>query len=131
MSASAIALAAAGLPLTFLPHELLSYLQAAPVELLAIGVQLLGALYLSFAMLNWMAKANLIGGIYSKPVAIGNFLHFFMGATLFAKAAASGTWGAPMWALCIVYSGFALLFGLVLLRHPVRQHNKVAGTKTA
>ena len=131
MVASAFAMGVAGLLLTFLPHELLNYLNATPVEPLALVVQLLGALYLSMAMLNWMAKANLIGGIYSRPVAIGNFLHFFMGAILFLKAVLNHTATAPVWVACVIYSSFALLFGALLFRHPLKQIRAVSIQKPA
>ena len=36
-------------------------------------------------MLNWMAKGTLIGGIYNKPIAIGNFTHFTIGGLALIK----------------------------------------------
>jgi len=33
---------------------------------------------LGFSILNWMSKASLIGGIYNKPLLIGNLLHFLL-----------------------------------------------------
>ena len=50
------------------------------------GAQACGVLYLGFAILNWMAKDDLIGGIYSRPVAMGNFLHFFTIAMALVKS---------------------------------------------
>ena len=82
-------------------------------------MQLLGALYLGFAMLNWMTKASLIGGIYNRPLAIGNFMHFAAGALALVKIinkidAHSGI----IISFTVVYSVYAILFGYVLITHP-------------
>ncbi len=83
-------------------------------------LQVAGALYLGFAILNWMAKDNLIGGIYSRPVALGNFLHFFMVAMALVKAFAAGTRGTAMIGAALVYAVFAVWFGLVVFGSPIR-----------
>ena len=87
MVASALVLALSGLAATFAPHEILSYFGMPADGTLPLLVQLIGALYLSFAMMNWIAKDSLIGGIYNRPVAIANLLHFVMGALALGKAA--------------------------------------------
>ena len=76
MISSAIFLGAIGLILTFLPQESIVFLSESKTEFNVVVLQILGAFYLGFAMLNWMARANLIGGIYSRPVAFGNSMHF-------------------------------------------------------
>ena len=48
------------------------------MRLLTLIARACEALYLGFASLNWMAKDNLIGGIYSPPVAIGIFFAISM-----------------------------------------------------
>lgn len=121
MSGSPLLMGLVGILLTFLPQELLLYFGLTPIRSFVLGVQLAGALYLSFALLNWMAKANLIGGIYSRPLAVGNFLHFFVGAILFIKAVVPAPSAPLLWVACIIYSSLALLFGLVLFRHPLKQ----------
>ena len=77
-----------------------------------------GALYLGFAMLNWMAKDNLIGGIYSRPVAIGNFAHYFILAATLFRLVFAGPLPAILWAVAIVYGIFASWFGWVLFTSP-------------
>ena len=67
MVASSLVLGAAGLAMTFAPAELLTALPASAAEPLPVLLQLLGALYLSFAFANWTAKDSLIGGIYARP----------------------------------------------------------------
>jgi len=80
MSSSSLYLAASGAILSFLLNEVISSIGIAPNPISTLSFQLLGALYLGFAMLNWMAKGSFIGGIYNKPIAIGNFIHFGVGA---------------------------------------------------
>jgi hypothetical protein len=43
------------------------------------------ALYFSFALMNWTAKDSASGGIYARPVSLGNFAHFFSGTLIPAK----------------------------------------------
>lgn len=118
MSASALWLLLAGALLTFLPQELLAALGAAPEPRLVALIQVCGAAYLGFAMLNWSARRNLIGGIYSRPVAIGNFLHFVAAALAIIKVAPATDWHWTLVAASAVYGLFAIAFGIVVFRPP-------------
>jgi hypothetical protein len=118
MTLSAILMALLGLAASFLPQEILSYSGAEPRGLGVLLIQVVGALYLGFAMLNWMARANLIGGVYSRPVAMGNFLHFAVVAVTLVKALAGGMRGGPILAGAVLYAVFAVWFGLVVFTHP-------------
>src|SRR5687767_3301513 len=86
MGASALVMGALGLSATFLPQEIAAYVTASPGAL-PLLIQVLGALYFAFAMLNWSAKDSLLGGIYNRPVALGNLVHFVIGALALAKGA--------------------------------------------
>ena len=120
MGASAVVMAVAGLAGSFLPHELLRALGAPAEGLLPVVVQLTAALYLGFAMLNWTARDSLIGGIYNRPVAIGNLLHFASGALALLKYATSTRPPLPVIVMTVVYALFALAFGMVLFTSPVK-----------
>jgi hypothetical protein len=120
MSSSALLMAVLGIAGTFLPEEILSHSVADARGTGVLLVQIAGALYLGFAMLNWMARANLIGGIYSRPVAMGNFLHFAMVAIALLKALLGGLRAQPVLAGAAVYSVFAVWFGLVVFTHPAK-----------
>jgi hypothetical protein len=76
MTLSAALTAALGVGGSFLPQEILARFESAPDWFPILVVQVAGALYLAFAILNWMARGNLIGGIYASPLALGNFMHF-------------------------------------------------------
>ena len=114
MSISGIAMISAGITITFLTNEIIAYLNfKSDVFLL---VQMIGAFYFAFGMLNWQAKANLIGGIYSRPVAMANFIHFFIVAVSLFKSAHSNS--ITFILLTFIYTLLAALFGYVLFTHP-------------
>ena len=121
MTLTAILMALLGIAASFLPQEILTYFGAEPRGLGVLLVQIAGALYLGFAMLNWMARGNLIGGIYSRPIAMGNFLHFAVVAVTLLKALLSGTRAEFILVGAVVYSVFAVWFGLVVFTHPTKQ----------
>ena len=106
----------AGMVLSFLPQEVSNGLGMPGSA--AIFLQVLGALYLGFALINWTAKANLIGGIYSRPVALGNLAHFVVGALALAKLTFKDTSLNYLWVAALVYSAFAFLFAYVFFTTP-------------
>ena len=122
MATSAVVLGAIGIALTFMPEEISHILNL--TESSPIIFQILGALYFGFALLNWTAKGNLIGGIYSRPVAIGNFAHFLIGGLALIKLAINNLDWTSMWICAILYLIFALLFGWVFFTNPVSSANK-------
>lgn len=118
MAASALVLALFGFAASFLPQELLRLMGSGENLLATLAVQLLGALYLGFALMNWMAKDSLIGGIYNRPVAIANVLHFTAGALALSKGAAAGADPYLILPFLAVYWLFAVLFGRILFTSP-------------
>jgi drug/metabolite transporter (DMT)-like permease len=123
MTISAVILGVAGIILSFIPQEVSHFFSL--TESTPIVFQILGALYFGFAMLNWTAKANLIGGIYSRPVAIGNFTHFLIGGLALIKLLIHHTNRTSIWACAILYLIFAVLFGYVLFNNPPSTNKSV------
>jgi hypothetical protein len=119
LGASAIVLGAAGIAGTFAPHEVLTALGITPAGALPVLVQLLAAVLFGFSMLNWAAKGSLIGGIYNRPVAIGNLTHFVIGALALVKAVMNGQTNRVLMGVALVYAVFAVGFAMVLFRSPV------------
>ena len=116
MRTTALLLGAAGLDASFLPQEMLAGFGVAAVPVTTVLVQIVGAAYLGFAFLNWMAQGNAIGGIYSRPVAIGNFGHFTIGGLALLKSGVvQSTW--PVLAVAAAYAVFAALFAYVAFVH--------------
>lgn len=120
MTLSAVFLAVTGIGLTFLPNEIAGLIGLSSSKPFQFILQLLGALFLAFAMLNWMSKGSIIGGIYNRPIALANFTHFLIGALTLIKVLMSNP-GLPyeVWILTGIYSIFAVLFWFVFSRHPV------------
>jgi hypothetical protein len=114
MTASALLLAICGVAASFLPQEILATIGVAPHVVMTAIVQLVGALLLAFAMVDWMAKDSLIGGIYNRPVSIGNLVHFAVGAITLVKLVLAG--GAPRYVLiaAVVYAVFAAAFATLV-----------------
>lgn len=111
-----------GIILSFMPNEVLETLGQAPSGTLILTLQLTGGLYFGFAMTNWMAKTVLIGGIYARPLSIGNFSHFFIAGLAFIKASLnSNTASTYTYILTLIYVLFAILFGYVFITHPIKK----------
>jgi hypothetical protein len=126
MTSTAVFLGAAGILLTFIPEEILTSCGLEATKPLQLLVQIIGSLYFGFGMLNWMTKSSLIGGIYNRPIAVANFTHFFIAGLALIKGLISVP-GLPntILAFGIVYSIFAVLFGITLFRHPISDQHSV------
>ncbi len=120
MRASAIFLGALGAAATFLPQEILAHAGTPSVGFNVQIVQTAGALYLGFAMLNWMAQGNMIGGIYSRPVAIGNLVHFTIAALALLKSILAGQRAGEVVIGAVAYTAFAVLFAAIAFGSPPR-----------
>lgn len=124
MQASSIFMGVLALPAIFAPQEVLAYASGQSGAVGTLAIQVFGAVYFGFALLNWMAQANLIGGIYSRPVAMGNFTHFFIAALALLKAVFANQHSVPALAGATAYTAFAVLFAVVLFGNPLRTRAK-------
>ena len=113
MTVTAALLAVLGLACSFAPQELLGLVGATASPALALGVQALGAAWLGFALLDWNARGAPFGGIYGRPVALGNFLHFAVIALALAKTAFAMPTLA-MLATTAIAATLAIAFGAVI-----------------
>lgn len=81
----------------------------------------MSALYLGFALLNWMAKGTLIGGIYNKPITIANLMHFGVGAIALIKVVSNIQMHQEIIiSLTVVYVIFAILFAYFFFTNPTK-----------
>lgn len=119
MTLSSLVLGAVGVILTFTPDlALLNLNMEADTMSLLLG-QIIGALYFGYAMLNWMTKESLIGGIYNRPIAIANFTHFLIAGLAIVKLLMSNrSMSTALWTIGGVYIFFGIAFLLILFRHP-------------
>jgi hypothetical protein len=125
MTASSLVLGVGGIAASFAPAELLASLGAPAVEPLPVLIQLLGAVYVGFALTNWTAKDNVIGGIYSRPIAIGNCVHFISGALALAKQQSAQGGNMLLMAALVPYAILAIAFTWLLFGSaPAQQRSR-------
>ena len=110
MVASSLAMGLAGMVASFAPSELLRALESPAAAPMPVLIQLLGGAYIAFAIMNWTAKDNVIGGIYSRPLSLGNSVHFLTGSLALAKQQFSQGVSLPLVIVLITYSVFAVCF---------------------
>lgn len=72
---------------------------------------------LGFAVVNWMSRGNRIGGIYMRPLALGNLLLFTVAGLSVGKALRSGELPAVTIAPALAFCGLALAFGWLAFGH--------------
>jgi hypothetical protein len=121
MIASSIVTGVLGLAASFFPKEILNSVGSTPAAATNLVVQIAGALYIGFALMNWMAKGVLIGGIYARPLARGNFAHFMIAALAITKVAMHNSVSFYIWIMAAVYGIFAVLFGIVFFTNPSKK----------
>ena len=118
MILSALFMGFLGAAASFLPQEIAAHFGVLAEFHAVLLLQVIGALYLGFAILNWMAKDVLIGGIYSRPLALGNFLHFAVVSVVLLKAIAAGFRAPEILVATAIYSFVAIGFGRILFTSP-------------
>ncbi len=120
MIISAVFLAINGFLFTFFPNEIAVLLLGINSDnyIFILILQILGALYLGFSILNWVSKTSLIGGIYNKPLLIGNLLHFFTASMALIKLIPAFQDHQLIFSYTIIYSLFTLSFGYVFFTNP-------------
>lgn len=120
LSLSAGWCALSGLAALFLPEEIAAASGAAASPHFTLVVQLCAAMLLGFAMLDWMSRGNLVGGIYARPLVVANFVHFAVGAITMLEMIYTGTASTEVAAICAGYVALAAAFAVLLFRSPVQ-----------
>lgn len=122
MTFSAVTLLAAGVAMTFIPNIILNNLDIIVSRSSLYLVQIIGALYFSYGLLNFMSKASIMGGIYNRPIAMGNFSHFLIaGLALLKGLMANPASPVIIWIMGVLYGLFAIAFGIILFTNPVKK----------
>ena len=116
--ASAGFLLLAGIVLLFAPDVVLPRLVAGfPPTGAWIGAVLASAL-LGLGALTWLARSQLLGGIYGRPVVSANATFYFIAAIELLKVAGRREVSAALWVVAILVTAFACVYGWLLLRGP-------------
>lgn len=110
MTSSSLILGLAGVLALFVPGNILAALNAPATNPLLALVQLMGALYFSFALMNWTAKDSAIGGIYARPISLGNFSHFFSGTLILVRQLLSNQFNTSIALVLVIYAVYGSLF---------------------
>jgi hypothetical protein len=123
MSSSAVVMGFFGLAGTFLPEEILNILGISPIPITKVLIQIIGGLYLGFAMLNWFTRSSRIGGIFNRPVVLGNLIHFIVVFFALIRQLME-QFNLVFVILTIIYFGFAVWFTFVMRSNPVTNNVK-------
>lgn len=102
------------LAVSFAGVDLLIALNVAVTPAATPMLKLLGAALLGFAVMNWMAKGTMIGGIYARPLAAGNFLYFAIATISLLKPLFGGALPVALIVAMAIHAAFALAFGWLL-----------------
>lgn len=124
LSSSAVIMGLVGLAGTFIPEEILKTLGIDPAPVTLILLQIIGGLYLGFAMLNWFTRSALIGGIYNKPVVLGNLMHCIVVFFALIRHLAE-QFHFLLLILTFIYFGFAVWFTLVMRSNTLSNQSKM------
>ncbi|EKE85308.1 hypothetical protein [Idiomarina xiamenensis] len=117
MFSSALLMAAAGICLLFFPALVDTWVLPIGANN-ALALQLLAAVYLGMAMMNHMAKGQLLGGIYGRPICVGNFMHFLIGLFILIKQLLDGSVLPGLIAATAIYALYTIIFARLLFRMP-------------
>ncbi|QSE98540.1 hypothetical protein [Fulvivirga lutea] len=83
---------------------------------------LIASLMFGFGLVNWHSKNLTVGGIYGRPLVIGNLAHCLIGSISFVKLAYKNP-SALIVILACIYSVFALLFTYLMYIPPKPNNN--------
>ena len=117
ITASAVFLIVLGIGLDFLPQEVAASLGLGNAPVAAVVLQVMAAAFFGMGFMNWLSKGNPMGGIYSRPLALQNFLSFGVGAVTLGRAVLHGAVPQGIQAAAIAFTTFALAFGWLLFFH--------------
>lgn len=123
LQSSALLLVFLGILLSFLPAEIASFMGFTQGLAIQVVLQLLGAVYFGFGMLNYMSKRAVVGGIYGRPLVVGNFSHFLIAALALLKAQDLLSTYPWLWALASAFGLLAVAFGRLLFVQPANSND--------
>ena len=125
LSFAALVLFAAGAITLFAPQELARALEPTANGAVVTAIQASGSGLLGFALLDWMSTGNRIGGIFSRPLAMGNLLLFATAALSVLKSAGAGSLPPPSIGLGALLAIVAASFVWLAFVHDPLGHRDV------
>lgn len=82
--------------------------------------QLVASGWFAVAMLNWMSRNSVIGGIVGRPLVLTNLTVYVVTSTTLVKAAALTTFPTAMLVASAVSAGMAVAYGWLMMRGPLQ-----------
>ena len=80
---------------------------------------LISAGWLGLAVLNWVSRSVLLGGIYGRPIVLTTWLFYFIGATTLLKVMSTHERMAGLLWIAVPVTMFACVYGWLLFRDPI------------
>jgi hypothetical protein len=109
---------AAGAVCNFMPDDIAAAMGLTGLPAGTFLVQLLAGLLLALAVTNWMCRSLRVGGIYGRPLALGNALNFVVAAFAFGRIGDGVLPATIGWALFAVTLVHAIGFVWVVFAAP-------------
>jgi hypothetical protein len=116
MTFSAVLFGALGVTGLFLPGEITDLIGFHPDA--TLPVQMFAGALCGMASLNWMGRGAVYGGIYGRPIVVGNLGFGLISASNLLSAATGGAAGSWAWVLAGLFGLHTLGFGRLMYRPP-------------
>ena len=103
-----------GVAMLFLPDVLLGWFAAGAGVRAVFFAQQFGTALLGLAAINWIARGSPVGGIYGRPLVVGNTTFFTTNTLLLFGQALDASQAWTLWVQAGIALGFAIGFALLL-----------------
>jgi hypothetical protein len=121
---SACFLGILGVGLSFFPQEILEIFDQDQFPFTVLMLQIAGSLYFGLAILNWMSKNTIIGGVYGRPILIINLIHFMSTSITLVKFSV-GMLNTYLLILATLYIIITFAFIVAFMTNPVIEVNNI------
>ena len=112
MVGSALALGVLGMICLFFPDEVAPAVGVAGEA--AITIQVVAGGLLALAILNWMGRTAIYGGIYGRPIVMANLTMGTVSGLSAIRVAGSSEGSSSMWLLAVLFLTQAAAFGTLM-----------------
>ncbi|WP_027483285.1 hypothetical protein [Deinococcus pimensis] len=127
-SVTGVVLLASGLPLLFAADVVAAWLNL-PGAAGELAVQLIASGLLGLGAVNFWSRGQFVGGIYGRPLGLGNLLCFLSAWASLGRAVGAGVLPPSMWVAVVLSAVLTLAFAWRLFFwRPDGRVGRVSGT---